>query len=601
MRRISPMRGGRRFGSPRRRSRHRSVSPIAMPIPPGLDDLSILPKWSHQRPPERQRPRSRSREKMPRPRDRSRERQRDIDRKDKHQSGKHLRDRNREHPHFQDNFRPFKEEIPGVDMEESYLDGQPINFHSNFNGPVSLLHDVQGSGPSGIPNRRGRSPRRSPIRHRPRRSPNRGRPSPVRTSPNALLQPTEKNENVDRIDRLEKLVEKLVQGNVTSNNPSLMDSGTSRNENGIPELIPSNTKFTTSMWLNNLHQECLDRNYNEKLCIKYVQNKMTGIMKAWFKTVSTYDFTWPELKLLITKTFPDNVDFAQTLRMLVQREKFSEETITQYFFSKMYLCEACKITGENAVSCLIDGLPNPFMKQDMQAYNFLTPESLFAELLLRFHNNDKVGPSNREVETYEGSLRDFRKEEDNRGQPSFKNEGGRCATCKKFGHFTVDCRHAPICYKCKKKGHIAAKCAFVGLLNQKDSKNCGYLIICEVNGLKLQGQVDTGCAVVTVQKGVAKKLCLAISPSSNVLTGYGGGIINVIGEARVILKVDGTEKLTSVLIVPDKHQEFPFIIGRDYLDQDGVAVLIEGKKLKVLHKDKLDPSKLQSANIIIGD
>lgn len=273
----------------------------------------------------------------------------------------------------------------------------------------------------------------------------------------------------ERIKRLEKLVEKLVE---TNNKSPKRENKSSRSSKDFPELIPSNTKFTTSMWLNRVHEECLKRGYNEKTIIQFTRDKMTGIMKAWFKTVCNYDFTWPELKLLITKTFPDNVEFASTLRLLVGRDKTSEETITQYYFSKVYLCEACKISGENAVSCLIDGLSNPFMKQNIKSFNFISPEALYSEYLAKFPENEiPVHIEQREVvQSYAGD--EFLHIE----PPSLdyhppksrierKEKLVRCHTCKKIGHITVECRHAPICYTCKKKGHISAKCHFKKINN----------------------------------------------------------------------------------------------------------------------------------------
>ncbi|KAH1003819.1 hypothetical protein HUJ04_003673 [Dendroctonus ponderosae] len=271
----------------------------------------------------------------------------------------------------------------------------------------------------------------------------------------------------DRINRLEKLVEKLVEKGNTNSSTS---KDSKRSKNKIFELIPSSTKFTTSMWLNCIHEECLLRNYEEKSSINFLQDQMTGIMKAWFKSVASYDFTWPELRMLITKTFPDNVDFAHTLKLLVTRDKSVEETVTQYYFSKLYLCEACKITGENAVSCLIDGLNNPFVKQDIKARKFLTPEVLYADYLSKIPESEfSVHADHREVvaeyprESYAESLTmdDIQEQKvDSVSSHSNKYREKKCYTCNRIGHLGKDCRHAPICYNCNQKGHIAAKCLY---------------------------------------------------------------------------------------------------------------------------------------------
>ncbi|CAH1990618.1 unnamed protein product [Acanthoscelides obtectus] len=261
----------------------------------------------------------------------------------------------------------------------------------------------------------------------------------------------------DRLERLEKMVKKLVRGggdNIVGG------------ESKPGEFNPRNMSFPTSVWLNQINEECLQRNFDDRDCINYIQSKMSGIIKAWFKTLGMYDYTWLELKMLITRTFPDNVDFAQTLHLLVDRVKVPDETITQYYFSKMYLLEACKISGVNAVSCLIDGLDNPFWQAEARSSNFMTPEILYSQFLCNLPNHGMQVPmpvlsSPAQRISYERE-RDYREPKEHRKErdniePTNHNSR-KCYTCGKAGHMAAECRHAPICYNCNNKGHIAIKC-----------------------------------------------------------------------------------------------------------------------------------------------
>ncbi|KAG5896062.1 hypothetical protein JTB14_011057 [Gonioctena quinquepunctata] len=272
----------------------------------------------------------------------------------------------------------------------------------------------------------------------------------------------------DRFDRLEKMMEAFVQ------NRTQVASSEHSDPAGLGELIPRNTNFTTSMWLNKINEECLERDYDEKTCIKFVESKMTGLIKAWYKTLDPHDYTWPELKMIITKTFPDNVEFVSTLRMLLNRDKRQDETMTQYYFSKMYLLEACKVSGVNAVSCLIDGLVEPYLQQEAKAYNFLTPETLYSQYLCQIHTYGGDQPMHHEV------ISDYREQLEHRKpihhevveehlplekyqkkvrKPAEESQFiKKCFTCGKFGHIAKSCRHAPLCYSCGLEGHIAMKC-----------------------------------------------------------------------------------------------------------------------------------------------
>lgn len=264
----------------------------------------------------------------------------------------------------------------------------------------------------------------------------------------------------DRLGRLEKMVEMLVQTNV--NKPQ---AGTFIPPQEI-QLTSSDPRFkgNTSVWLNQINEECLERHFDEITCINFTLSKMTGLMKAWYKTLDPYEYSWPELKMLITQTFPDTVDFANTLHLLVDRIKRPDETITQYYFSKMFLIEACKISGPNAVSCLIDGLNDPHVQKEAKEQGFLTPEKLYAQYLIKLPNFG-LGSQVVEQEPMIEVVRDhgMRDSEDyhhpRNDHKKREKEGKRkCFTCGKMGHISQHCRHAPICYKCGDKGHIAAKC-----------------------------------------------------------------------------------------------------------------------------------------------
>lgn len=290
--------------------------------------------------------------------------------------------------------------------------------------------------------------------------------------------PDKKEKPNDRLQRLEQMVELLVSSKASQSK----ETPTSSN---FGEFNPRSTYCTTSMWLNKINEECIEKNFRETDCIQYTQSKMTGLMKAWFKTLDLFDYTWPEIKMLIINTFPDNVDFAATLRLLVNRFKKPEETITQYYFSKMYLLEACKITGANAVSCLIDGLNEPYWQRDAKVQNFQNPELLYAEFLSKLPNFGmqqviSEGYPHKQVQEqaplayeyveqiYEPKTSDYRVHsvEDLRQNIGIsrleklarKDSQKKCFICSGVNHLAAKCPKNNKCFLCMKPGHIAANC-----------------------------------------------------------------------------------------------------------------------------------------------
>lgn len=663
MRRHSPGRAVRPPPS-RRRGRGRSLSPLSrsQPAPPGEERGRKSAAWDMQSQSGRNkrfRSRSRSREWMDRSRDLSdreppymrmeengrprvrdpprdkvlkeREVEKSRDRRDRDTflqppRNADLRDSKAKH---HDHRRRSEERFNTVsaEFEENYLDNQQNNYENrgihknhdnlimdpssiNFNTfvPEHNPHDKSRNMSSDLhyqPPRDHHAVPRDIHRPSPRERPN----PPARhnhgSSSSRRDSHHEKKETpADRINRLEKLVEKLVENNVTQGKSK--DNVYQTASGLIPELIPSNNKFTTSMWLNCIHEECLNRNYDEKSSIRFMQDQMNGIIKAWFKSVSNYDFTWPELKLLITKTFPDNIEFANTLKLLVLRDKTAEETITQYYFSKVYLCEACKITGENAVSCLIDGLSNPFMKQELKSYNFLTTEALYSDYLSKFPENEvPVRVDHRDVREVVSSYpndefiplemntrelnvgRPYHRGEHNEDREARPSGSKKCFTCKKFGHATLDCRHAPICYRCKKKGHIAAKCHFNDalLISSETSSYSIPQMKCCINAQEYVAVIDTGCVAVTLKKQVMEDLGLNIEPTVDILKGFGDTIIVPIGETEVILAVSSAKRPVKVLVVEDNIQHVPVIIGQEFLSQDGVEFSQKNGVVSIMDKN----------------
>ncbi|CAG9856032.1 unnamed protein product [Phyllotreta striolata] len=286
----------------------------------------------------------------------------------------------------------------------------------------------------------------------------------IQMSHNSYVPPKSTNPN-DRLDRLEKMMEKLVESSINKQQILHVNNGQEAITNSM-DLFTKTSHITTSAWLNKISEECLERRYDEITCINFIQSKMSGLMKAWFKTLDAYQYTWPELKMLIIQTFPDTTDFACTLRLLVDRLKIPEETITQYYFSKMYLIEACKISGCNAVSCLIDGLSDPQIQKEAREQNYLTPESFYSDFLRNLPN---FGISTQIIEPLMSGIarepvikeRDQIMRERSHGNRDRelgmkdRNHGNR--ESKKRKDYD-DSRAAPICFKCRQKGHIAIKC-----------------------------------------------------------------------------------------------------------------------------------------------
>jgi hypothetical protein len=149
----------------------------------------------------------------------------------------------------------------------------------------------------------------------------------------------------------------------------------------IPEFAPGRPNQSSAKWVAKIDQLAQVNQCDENTIVHLMQKRLTGHARMWYDNLTTYTYTWAEWKALLMKNFPDHLNFAVTLRQVVERIKLPNETMTQYYFSKINFLRACNIRGKDAVSCLIEGLMNRTLRNGAKAGRFESPEQLYAEYL----------------------------------------------------------------------------------------------------------------------------------------------------------------------------------------------------------------------------
>jgi hypothetical protein len=192
-----------------------------------------------------------------------------------------------------------------------------------------------------------------------------------------------------------------------------------------------------------------------------MQNRLAGLARAWYNNLTTYAHTWEEWKALLIKTFPVHHDFANTLRQMLNRVKQPNESMTQYYFGKMNLLQACNITDKEAVSCIIDGLLDDTQKVGAKAGRYETPELLYAEYLSTLTTNTyelrDTMPRSRFEHTPRSRFEDaFRRQRPRRetgelyqprerpintnlNESAVETSGYQCFNCHESGHTSRTC------------------------------------------------------------------------------------------------------------------------------------------------------------------
>lgn len=100
--------------------------------------------------------------------------------------------------------------------------------------------------------------------------------------------------------------------------------------------------------------------------------------------------------------------------------------------------------------------------------------------------------------------------------------------------------------------------------------------------------MDLGSDVVSMTKSLASQLKLEIMDYQRQLIGFGNGSAFTLGMSHVVICIDNINFEVNVLIVHDKDQSEPLMIGRSVVDQEGVVVVKANNFLKLYRTDSRD-------------
>jgi hypothetical protein len=237
----------------------------------------------------------------------------------------------------------------------------------------------------------------------------------------------------------------------------------------IPEFFPGKPNQSSARWVDKIYQLARVNKWDENITIQLMQNRLIGLARSWYDNLTTYTYTWEEWKALLVRTFPDHHDFASTLRQVVDLVKQPNETMTQYYFGKMNLLQACNITGKEAVSCLVDGLKDRNLQNGAKAGRYETPENLYTEYLSALsaeaaesrNIRPKFGVERKEF----GPRLGTRPININIPKGTLVRRELTCFNCNTSGHISRKCPKPKLeCGNCKLLGHDESHC-------QRNKKN----------------------------------------------------------------------------------------------------------------------------------
>lgn len=381
----------------------------------------------------------------------------------------------------------------------------------------------------------------------------------------------------------------------------------------IPKFRPEQKNSNVVCWLHKIDQlgdiygwDEIDRQF-------VMQMRLRGSARDWYEDLEDYRMDWNQWKAALETAFPRSQDFVDCLEAMMARNKTDTETMTKYFHDKISLLRRCNITGEEATSCVIRGLPVE-IRANAKAYKCETPQQLYHGFLSSLENYKQVeknhakGSTWRRVSTNGGTAIANSTPATPRQQPLVK----QCYVCRRRGHEAQECRSRLRCDVCQKQGHVAANCWFAagggaGGSSQQGPKVCMvyyttyniYLDLYKknviVNGCKLTAYIDTGSKLNILTMSQARLLNLPISASNVTMAGFGGAHTRSLGTSQIEVFVDHVVLTGPVEITNYNLAEIDLIVGQTMINQDNISLITTKESVTFVPTNKIDAvlSKIQ--------
>lgn len=290
--------------------------------------------------------------------------------------------------------------------------------------------------------------------------------SPTRTPPSRDRRKRSRQSSRSSTRSIEALTQ-VLSGLLTTQPQKAIPSCSTFGGDSIPPFNPEEVTLPIETWcikvdeLRHLYQ------WNEQSTTYFALAKLRGLAATWYRSLPSVSYSWEEWKSKLVHAFPTRRNFCEALQEMLNRRKRVEETYTKYYYEKLALLNSCRITGRDAVSCIIGGISEEHITSAANAGNYADPEALFTYLRTLPQPVQPRVSSERRLQ--QGKRFDNRDRHHGHKGKSFKKVSSQstpmtttsaCFQCGKTGHFKQNCpmNKNSKCGICGKAGHLEERC-----------------------------------------------------------------------------------------------------------------------------------------------
>lgn len=278
---------------------------------------------------------------------------------------------------------------------------------------------------------------------------------------------------------------------------------------------------------------------------------------------------------------------------MLERKSRKEESLEEYYYDKVTLINSCKITGKDAVDCVIHGIYDNNIRSNAQGSNFPNLTDLL-KYLRSISNRTMVVHSKRLQLPNKQSIISDTGSRTHSSENRFKNL--TCFNCSEVGHTALRCsKPLKKCDKCSRFGHEQNNCRYLvsrtstlsnKLGNQKPiptsqkvlkiaafegGTNTKFYKSVTINGSSHVGYVDFGSQCTLIKASVAKDKKLIISRENlPILKGFAARGVEPLGKVVININVDTVTADTEAYVVNDSMLTTDILIGQTFTELPSV-------------------------------
>ncbi|KAJ8911545.1 hypothetical protein NQ315_012798 [Exocentrus adspersus] len=361
----------------------------------------------------------------------------------------------------------------------------------------------------------------------------------------------------------------------------------------VDKFDPADPDSSIERWLQKIDQLGVVHGWTNYERATLAQAKLTGAARRWFFQLEDYDLTWEQWKAKLRAAFPRRREFANMLEELVNRRKQPAESITSYYHDKLALCDRVRITGADAVSCIVSGLPAD-LRTNAQAARCGTPDELYNSFLAGLESY-RGGGSSRTVASRVQVPR--REPEAQRRSMVADRVLKRCFNCqKRTDHVSRDCPQPAVdrCRACGEGGHWARECpkrrsygqgdgqatvATRGVSSTSAQQACSFYKW-GFYKKRVKAYLDTGSEQNLMAADVARRLGLTVREDGEIqaLRGFGGGVVYSLGEVVCDMMLADCRIAIKALITAADLGPIELLLGLPTINGPGVTMVVRGGK-----------------------